>query len=104
MVPQNSHLRYISFNKKQNKELFRFGGILISVKDQYVILAGVGGKTFSAQRYCYDDNRKLIHTTRFFKKLTDKEVLKKKLEETISYSNDVFTKPNIGFRKTTKRN
>ena len=102
MVPQNSHLRYISFNKKQNKELFRFGGILISVKDQYVILAGVGGKTFSAQRYCYDDKGKCIHKTRFFKKLTDKEVLKKKLEETITYSNDVFTKQKLALEKQQK--
>lgn len=102
IIPQNSHLRYIKYDKKTKKELFRFGGILISVKDQYIILAGIGGKTFSAQRYAYDDKGKKIHETRFFKKLTDKEQLQKKLESTITYSNDVFKKQQLALEQQQK--
>ena len=102
MIPQNSHLRYLKYDKRSKKELFRFGGILINVKDQYVILAGVGGKTFSAQRYTYDDKRKVIHETRFFKKLTDKELMQKKLESTITYSNDVFKKQQLALEQQQK--
>jgi hypothetical protein len=102
VIPQNSHLRYLKYDKRSKKELFRFGGILINVKDQYVILAGVGGKTFSAQRYTYDDKGKVIHETRFFKKLTDKELMQKKLESTITYSNDVFKKQQLALEQQQK--
>lgn len=92
MVPLNSSLRYIGFDKKKKKELFRFGGLLISVKQEYVILAGKGGKTFSAQRYTYDSKGKKIHTTRFFKKMNKNDILENQLNDTINQSNAIFKK------------
>ena len=94
MLPINSHVRYIGFDKKKKKELFRFGGLIMMVKPEYVVLSGKGGKTFSAQRYTYDKKGKKIHTTRFFKKISDKERLESQLNETIERSNEMFQKQN----------
>lgn len=94
MLPINSHVRYIGYDKKKKKELFRFGGLLMMVKPEYVVLSGKGGKTFSAQRYAYDSKGKKVHTTRFFKKISDKEKLESQLNETIERSNEMFQKQN----------
>ena len=101
-VPMGTHLRYLSWDKKNKKELFRFGGLLMVVKDQYVVLKGKGGKTFSAQRYAFDGNDKPVHATRFFRKLSKEDVATKKLEETIQYSNEVFTKQKLAMEKQQK--
>jgi hypothetical protein len=101
-IPRKTHLRYIGWDKKNKKELFRFGGLLMTVKDQYVILLGKGAKTFSAQRYAYDSNGNLEHTTRFFRKMSKEELLQKKYENTITYSNEVFTKQKMALEKQQK--
>ena len=101
-IPLNSHLRYIRYDKQNNKELFRFGGLLIVIKDQYVILSGKNAKTFSVQRYTYDNNGDVIHKTRFFKKRNEKEKLESKLEETIKYSNEVFAKQKLALEEQQK--
>ena len=49
-------LRYISYDKKTRREIFRFGGLLKKIDKEYVVLQGKNGMTFSAQRYTYDDN------------------------------------------------
>ena len=61
-----SHLRYISYDPKTKKELFRFGGILVTRKKDYIILAGKEQKTFSVQRYIKDNKGNVIYNTRFF--------------------------------------
>lgn len=78
----NTQLKYISYDKQNKKELFRFGGLLVKVAKDYVILAGKEGKRFSAQRYTKDDKDNILHTTRFFKKIKETEALKTKLLET----------------------
>jgi len=95
MLPRNSHVRYIGYDKVKKKELFRFGGLIMIVKPQYVILSGKGGKTFSAQRYSYGKNGKKLHTTRFFRKVTKEQELENQLSETIDKSNEMFTKQNL---------
>ena len=67
-VSVNSHVRYISWDKENNCELFRLGGIIKQIQKEFLILTGKGQKSFSVQRYTYDKNKKIIHTTRFFKK------------------------------------
>ena len=102
MLPRNSHVRYIGYNKAKKKELFRFGGLIVMVKPQYVVLSGKGGKTFSAQRYTYNDNGKKLHTTRFFRKVTKEQELENKLNDTIDKSNEIFTKQNLLIEKQQK--
>ena len=87
----NTHLRYISWNIKNKCEQFRYGGLLIRVEKQYLILAGKEGKTFSAQRFTINqDTNKLLHTTRFFKKLKKEELIQEELEETLDASKEII--------------
>ena len=102
MLPLNSHVRYIGYDKKNKKELFRFGGLLMRVKPEYVVLAGKGGKTFSAQRFTYSSKGKKLHTTRFFKKISDKDRLESELNETIERSNEMFQKQNLFIQQQQK--
>ncbi len=67
-VPIGSQLKYISYDKKNRKELFRFGGLLTKMHKDYVVLAGKNGMTFTVQRYTKNDKGDIIHKTRFFKK------------------------------------
>ena len=61
-IPLNTHLRYISWNIKNKCEQFRYGGLLVRVEKQYLILAGKEGKTFSAQRFTINqNNNKVLH-------------------------------------------
>lgn len=102
-VNPETHLRYISWDKKNNCELFRFGGLLVKVNKEYVLLAGKGGKTFSAQRYSYDENnKKKLHTTRFFKKMKNEEILKEELDETLEASREIINKQNELIEKQKK--
>ena len=58
-------IKYISYDIKKKKELFRLGGKLIKIYSEYIVLKGKCN--FSVQRYTYDENRNVVHTTRFFK-------------------------------------
>lgn len=89
-----THLRYISWDKKNKCELFRFGGILSSINKEYMVLAGKGGKTFSAQRNTYSDSKKVLHNTRFFKKIKSTVLLQDELNDTIEASQEVIQKQN----------
>lgn len=80
-VNPNTQLKYISYDKKAKKELFRFGGLLVKVNKDYVVLAGKDSMRFSVQRYTRNDKNDIIHTTRFFKKIKDTTILKNELEE-----------------------
>lgn len=102
-INPDTHLRYISWDKKNNCELFRFGGLLVKVNKEYVLLAGKGGKTFSAQRYSYDENnKKKLHTTRFFKKMKNEDILKEELDETLEASREIINKQNELIEKQKK--
>lgn len=82
-----TQLRYLSYDPVQKKELFRFGGILDKIAKEYMVLKGKEGKTFSVQRYTKDKNGKILHTTRFFKKMKKETILQNAIdeqEETIS--------------------
>lgn len=87
-------LRYISYDKKTRKEIFRFGGLLKKIDKNYVVLQGKNGMTFSAQRYTYDDNENLIHTTRFFRKQKPEEIMKVEFEDALEKSDEVIQKQN----------
>jgi hypothetical protein len=97
-----SHLRYISFDPKTKKELFRFGGILVSRKKEYMILAGKEQKTFSVQRYIKDNKGKVVYTTRFFRLLKKEELLQEALDNTVDKSKEFLTKQNEIIQKQQK--
>ena len=75
----NTQLKYLGYDKKKKRELFRFGGLLVKVNKDYLLLAGKDGLRFSVQRYTYNDKGVKVHTTRFFKKMKDVDILKEKV-------------------------
>ena len=99
MTPMNSHLRYISYDKKSKRELFRYGGLLMTLKPEYLILVGKGGKSFSVQRYTYNEKGEKIHITRFFRKLSREELNNMKLEETMKQAQSHFEQQNEVIQK-----
>ena len=102
-IPISTHLRYISCNIKNKCEQFRYGGLLVRVEKQYLILAGKEGKTFSAQRFTINqNNNKVLHTTRFFKKLKKEELIQEELEETLDASKEIINKQNEMLEKQQK--
>jgi hypothetical protein len=98
----NTLLRYISYDKKNKTELFRFGGLLVKVNQEYIILAGKNGLTFSAQRYTKNDKNEIIHTTRFFKKINEKDIYKSELDDTIVKSSEIIEQQNSVIEKQKK--
>lgn len=94
-VNLNTQLRYISYDKSKKCELFRFGGLLQKVDKEYVVLAGKEGKRFSVQRYTKDNNGKILHETRFFRKIKNEELVKGELNDSIKVidkQNDLINK------------
>ena len=94
----NTSLKYLSYDKINKKELFRFGGLLVKIAKEYMILSGKGGKTFSVQRYTLNDKKEIIHITRFFKKIKESELLKSQLEDTadiVQKQTDIITKQKL---------
>jgi hypothetical protein len=98
----NTQLKYLSYDKKNKKELFRFGGLLVKVAKEYLILAGKEGLRFSVQRYTRNEKNEIIHTTRFFKKMKETELLKTKLIDTVEESKDIIQKQNDIIEKQKK--
>ena len=101
-VNLNTQLRYISYDVENECELFRFGGLLMKIEEKYVVLAGKESKRFSVQRYIYDKNNKMIHTTRFFKKVKTEQLLKEQLNMTLDKSEDIINKQNAIIEKQKK--
>ena len=69
-----------------------------------------GKYVFCVQRYTYDDNGKIVHTTRFFRKYNEKnnsknnedlkdDILKSQLDITIKIANDTIAKQNSIIKK-----
>ena len=101
-VNLNTQIRYISYDIDNECELFRFGGLLMKIEEKYVVLAGKEGKRFSVQRYIYDKNNKLVHTTRFFKKIKNEQLLKEQLNMTLDKSEHIINKQNAIIEKQKK--
>jgi len=100
-VNLNSQLKYLTYDKTKKRELFRFGGLLVKVEKEYVVLAGKNGLRFSVQRYTKNDKGNVIHTTRFFRKIKDTDLLKQELINTkektamiVSNQNNYIEKQN----------
>jgi hypothetical protein len=81
-VNLNSQLKYITYDKKNRKELFRFGGLLTKINKDYLVLSGKNGYTFTVQRYTKNDKGDIVHKTRFFKKMKDNNVIPEELNQT----------------------
>jgi hypothetical protein len=71
-TPIGVRVKYISYNKKTNKEIFRFGGVIRKINPDYLVLIGNNNLSFSTQRYTKNKNNEIIHTTRFF--IKDKDI------------------------------
>ena len=98
----NTQLKYISYDNKNKKELFRFGGLLVKIAKDYLILRGKEGLTFSVQRYTKNENNEIVHTTRFFNKIKETDKLKIKLEDTILKATEKLQKQNSIIEKQKK--
>ena len=70
----NTHLKYLTYDKKTKKELFRFGGLLVKLDKEYIVLSGKDKMRFSVQRYTKDTKGNILHTTRFFKKMNQSDI------------------------------
>jgi hypothetical protein len=73
-VPLNSHIRYFTVNLKTGKKLFRLGGFLTKIEDDYVILSN-GQLSWSVQK----------KNTVFFRKMAFQD-LKNELKNKIKKS------------------
>lgn len=84
-VPINTQLKYITYDKKNKKELFRFGGLLLKIEKEYVVLAGKDSLRFSVQRYTRNDKNEISHITRFFRKRKEIDIVKEHIHESQEY-------------------
>ena len=107
-IPIGCHLRYIGYDKKKNIEVFRFGGNIKKIDPNYVVLIG-NNLTFSVQRYTYNKNNEVIHTTRFFIKDKDVDKINEinqetiKNQEIIDQQNEIIHKQQREIEKLKKK-
>lgn len=96
-----SHVRYISYDPKNKKELFRTGGIVRMIRSEYLVLSGKNNKTFSVQRYIRDpkSKSKILFTTKFYKKLKESTKLKKDLNNVVEKSEKMLKKQAAVIKK-----
>ncbi len=81
-IPLGTLLRYISYDKNRKQEMFRYGGLLMKLDRNYMVLKGKNNLTFSVQRYIYDNQGNLLYTTKFFRRLNPQlKVREKEIEE-----------------------
>ncbi len=67
-IPIGTLVRYIGYDRKKRREMFRYGGLVRKIDKNYLVLMGKNALTFSVQRHLLDDQGGILHTTRFFKK------------------------------------
>jgi hypothetical protein len=101
-ITLGTHLRYLSWDKANKKELFRFGGLITKIARDYVILQGKEAKSFSVQRYTLNDKGDILHKTRFFKKVKKEEQLQRDLNETVEETADIMQKQSAMIEKQKK--
>ncbi len=85
-----SYVRYIKWDVAGGKERFVMGGVVLRVNPEYLLIKGKDNGTFSAQRYTFNKKGDLIHTTRFFKQLSNEDRLKMKLLEMQKKANQII--------------
>lgn len=95
-IKVNTLIKYIGYDSLKKKEVFRFGGKLLKVFPEYIVLNGK--YHFSVQRYTRS-NGNIIHKTRFFKKTNEDEILQNELDITIKIANDTISKQNAVIKK-----
>ena len=86
----NTRIKYITYNTKQKKYLFRYGGMLRKIHEKYLVLAGRNNKTFTVQRYNIKDNS--LEPTRFYKQVSKYDNLLSEYNELKDKSEDIFNK------------
>jgi hypothetical protein len=108
-IPIGCHVRYIGYDKKKNIEVFRFGGVIKKIDPNYVVLIGNNNLTFSVQRFTYNKNNEVIHTTRFFIKDKDVDKINEinqetiKNQEIIDQQNEIIHKQQREIEKLKKK-
>jgi hypothetical protein len=101
-IPMGTLIRYISYDKKNRKELFRYGGIVKKIAKEYLVLSGKNGMSFSVQRNTMDDNGNVVHVTRFFRRLSPELKIKTEYEEALDKSEEVIEKQTSIIEKQKK--
>lgn len=98
-IPIGTLVRYLGYDKKKRREMFRYGGLVRKIDKNYLVLMGKNALTFSVQRYTNDDQGGLLHTTRFFKKKsaelrmgTEVEDVMQKTESVMKRHEDILKK------------
>ncbi len=97
----NTPVKYITYDLKTNKELFRFGGTLVKIEKDYVVLSGKEGMRFSVQRYI-KNNGNVVYNTRFFKRMTENDQIKNKYEEVLLKTHDLIDEKDKIIKKQQK--
>ena len=99
--------KYITYNTVQNKYLFRYGGLVRKIHDDYIVLAGKNNKTFTVQRY--NKKNDTMEPTKFYKThskydnlLTEHEELKEKSEEIFNKQDNLIKEQNKEILKLRK--
>lgn len=77
MVSINTHVRYMVFDTRVGKFMFRLGGLLAMKHTGYVVLSN-GKQTWSVPKEAEHKDKK--YTTRFFRVLNPYEMQQKRLE------------------------
>ena len=89
-LEEGDFLRYIKYDMKTKKEKFVMGGVLLRVYPEFLVIKGKGDGTFSAQRFAKKKDGTIIYKTRFFKKMTNEENLKRQLVNLQEKANDII--------------
>ena len=92
-ITPNSFIRYIKYDKKNKTEKFITGGTLLRVTPQYLLIKGKNNGTFCAQRYTRNGSNndgEIIHTTRFFKLMSNEEKLEDTLQKTQEKATEII--------------
>ena len=96
-LPINTRLKYITYNTVQNKYLFRYGGLVRKIHDDYIVLAGKNNKTFTVQRY--NKKNDTMEPTKFYK---THSIMGNKLHSNInSINNKQYLLSLNSYKKTT---
>lgn len=89
-IPIGTLLRYIGYDKKKRREMFRYGGLLRKTDKNYMVLMGKNALTFSVQRITFDDQGNELHTTRFFKKKSPERVVENEMSQVMDRTEQVM--------------
>ena len=99
----NTALKYLSYDLKNKKELFRFGGNLVKVEKDYLVLQGINNKRFCVQRYTRDSSNNIVHTTRFFKNKKESSLLEKQFNESYQEAVSIIEQQQKVIKKYEKK-